>query len=162
MQTKTPDPHFLVLFVPYFLFLGIACLVAGALWGWLMMVLAGYPKNTAVVGGIGWGISMWVTVGVYVAYGMASRRTAEFPAMERKEFREVVRRTCRRLWLVVLSESEDELILVSKIALFHPRAFAIRVTFEGEVAVLSAPYAWFKRVQKELRRILADSSPARD
>ena len=161
MQTKKPDPPFLVLFVPYFLFLGIACLAGGALWGWLMMILAGWPKATAVFGGIGWGISMWVTVGTYTAYGMASRRTAEFPATDRAEFRQVVRRACRRLWLVVQSESDDELILVSKIALFHPRVFAIRVTFEGEVATLSAPNAWFKRVQKELRRILPDSDPAR-
>jgi hypothetical protein len=134
-------------------------IVAGLFWGAFMVVSAGWTTAAAVAGGLRWGLTMWVLVGNLVAIGMAWRRSGELPAADRVAFRAAVARACDKLRLTILAESADAIILGPRRALIRLRSQEVRVAFEGERAILTAPALSFGVIRKEILRALA-AAPA--
>jgi hypothetical protein len=133
-------------------------LCCGLVWSALMVFLAGSPPVNALVGGLGWGLVMWVLVGNLMAFALVRRRFAEIPAPDRAAFRAAIERTCGKLRLAVLAESADAVVLGPKRALVRFRLQEVRVEFVGGTARLTAPALSFTAVRKELNRALAETA----
>jgi len=149
-----PLAYFLVL-----LFQGPVWLLGGLLWGACMVVMAGFHPASALIGGIGWGALMWLTVGNLFAVGFAWRRSVALPTSDRLAIRAALDEVCRKLRLIVLAESPDEIVLGPKWVLVRFRLQEARVRLDGDRATLTAPALSFAQIRKALLRAL-DEMPA--
>jgi hypothetical protein len=157
MRPNTPDLPFPLAYLLALAFQIPVWLCAGLLFAALVTVLDGSPPLHAFAGGLVWGFFMWAIVGNLFAVGLAWRRSAEFPAPDRTAFRLALGRACRKLRLVVLAESADEIVLGSKCGLARLRLWDVRVELAGGAAVLTAPAISFGAIRKALGRALAEA-----
>ncbi len=157
--SKRSEVSFLVLLVvllvqlPLWLLLGLA-------WSLSMVVLAGTHPVNALIGGIGWGATMWVVMGGFMAGGLAWRRSATFPVRDHASFRAAVDETCRRLRLVVLAESPDQIILGRKRAPAWLRQEVV-LAFDENTATLTASAFSLAAIRKQLHKALAAGATKR-
>ncbi len=129
-------------------------LFGGLLWALFMIALAGSHPLSALLGGLAWGCGMWIFAGNIFAIGLAWRREAKFPALDRHEFRSALERACKKLRFKVLTETVDEVVLGPKRALFRFRLQESRLEFDDRMAVLKSPALSFGRIRKALNRAL--------
>jgi hypothetical protein len=125
---------------------------AGVVWRVLMFLsIRPHPLN-AIVGAFGWGLSMWLVCGNRFAVGLAWRRFAVLPVSDRVAFRVTLDRACNKLRLIVLSDSEDRIVLGPKGALVRFAMQETRVEFAEGTAVVSAPAFSLGAIKKALTR----------
>jgi hypothetical protein len=157
MPSSKRDLPFLLGYLLALAFQGPVWLCGGLLWGAFMAAAAGWHPVNALVGGVGWGLAMWVVVGNLLAVGLAWRRSAELPAPDRAAFRAALEAARRKLRLAVVAESADEVVLGSRWALLRLPLYEVRVEFSAGAATLTAPAMSFGAVRKQLRRALAEA-----
>jgi hypothetical protein len=157
LRPGQPDLPFATAYVALLAIQVPVWLCAGLAWGAFMMALEGLHPFSALVAGVQFGACMWVLLGNLLAVGLAWRRSGELPAADREAFRSALERAARKLRLIVLAESEDEVVLGPKWALVRFRLQEVRVEFRGHTAVLSAPAPSLGVVRKALRRALEEA-----
>lgn len=133
-------------------------LCSGMVWAGLMIVLAGREPFNALIGGFWWALFMWLVCGNLLAVGSAWRRSIEFPAPDRAEFRSALDRACARIRLKVLAESPDEIVLGPRWALIRFRLQEVRVVFDGESATVTMPALLYGSVKRRITSALAESA----
>jgi len=125
---------------------------AGMFWGMSMMAFAGWRPMQAAVGGTKWAIFMCLVCGNFTAFILVLflvwRRSVEFPNVSRSVFRVALETACRKLRMIVLAESADEVILGPKWAIVRFPQQETRITFVDEIAIVNAPAISFGAIKK--------------
>jgi hypothetical protein len=141
-----------------------------SLCGGLFFALATVPfspvPGRAFVGGLAWGLFMWLSVGSIAAVGFAWRRSAVLPVGNRQVFPSAVERVCEKFRLVALSGSSDQVVLVPRrvrLVLFMSRRERVRcqkvcIDLLGGTARLTAPALTFWDLKREFRRALSEGA----
>ena len=131
-------------------------IVAGLVWGGLMMKFALFPLFGALVTGLVWGLLMWLVVGNLMAAGLVLRRSVTVPAPDQCTVRESLLRAATKMNLVVLAESSEEITLGPKRVLFRFRDQETSVKFADGQATISGPLLSSWAVKKGLIRAVAE------
>jgi hypothetical protein len=137
-------------------------LFGGLVWSLFMIALAGTNTVSAFLGGLAWGFFMWISVGSFLAIGLAWRREAELPILDRDEFRSALERACKKLRFKVLNETPDEVVLGPKRVLFRFQFQESRLEFADRMVVLKSPALFFGRIRKALKRELHQATQGRE
>jgi hypothetical protein len=133
-------------------------LFAGLLWAAMMIALSAAPLANALVGGIVWGIFMWVFGGSLVALLLAWRRWAEWSVPNQAAFRTALERVCQKQRLLIRAETLDEMVLRPKSGLLRLRLQEGWIKLVGGSAVLNAPALYFGQMRKAVNQALAQAS----
>lgn len=158
MTDDRPDQPFLPTYLIALALQFPLWMTGGAVWAVFMVVLAGSSPAGAVVGGLFWGLSMWLLMGNLVAVGLAWRRTAELDAPDWTAARAAALRAADKCRLAMLAESPGRLVLGPRRALVRFRTQEIRVTDADGAAVLSAPALSFGTIRKAIQKSLDEAA----
>lgn len=131
-------------------------MLAGAFWAFFMVTFSGFRPINAFVGGLYWGLAMWVVMGNFLAIGCAWRRSVTFPAADRETMTEAIKEASEKVKLKILSESDSLFVLGPKWALVRFRLQEVHVEFEEDESTISAPALSLGRFRKALKRALAE------
>lgn len=150
-QSRLPVPviYLLVLVLQGPLWMG-----GGVVWAVFMMSFSGATPISAIIGGIGWGLSMWILMGNMFALGLAWRRSVTYPAPNRDSFKASVERAASKTKLIVLADSPDEMTLGPKRALIRFSLQETRIQFEDGAAIVTGPALNFWAVKRALDKEL--------